>query len=147
MKIKYYHKMFWICYRLFGKWDKKTLHYESLVESTYKEITEIIWKKHNLKSVFEDIKSNHSNISSEEILKNLKELVDDYQRWEREVSKLSKRNIDSDLLKEYKKLGPRFLNEIKALNELTDEELNEYCELYSKQQKLHYEQINDMHAK
>lgn len=79
IKIKYYHQMFWICYKIFGKWDKRTLHYKLKIERTYGELVEALHKK-NFTDLFEVLKNSSDNISTEEILDNLK----------RNVSKLAK---------------------------------------------------------
>ena len=68
-----------------------------------------------------------------------KKLVE-FTQWKTEIAKLAKRNIDIGLLKELNDLGPKGLNEISALNSLTDEEFDKYCELYREKEKLYFEQ-------
>jgi len=64
-----------------------------------------------------------------------------FNEWETEIAKLAKRNIDIGLLKEFNSLGPKCLNEILALNSLTDEDFDKYCELYREKEKLSLQQI------
>lgn len=68
----------------------------------------------------------------------------EFNQWKTEIVKLAKRNIDIGLLKEFNSLGPKCLNEVIALNSLTDEEFDKYCELYRKKERLHFERIHKL---
>ena len=46
------------------------------------------------------------------------------------MSELSSKGVDSALIDELQKMGPRSLSEIKALNKLSEPELNEYVSLW-----------------
>ncbi|MGE7839597.1 hypothetical protein ACQKNX_02280 [Lysinibacillus sp. NPDC093712] len=68
-------------------------------------------------------------------------LVEQINQWNTEIAKLAKRNIDIGLLKELNSLGPKCLIEVLALNSLTDEKFDEYCQLYREKEKLSLAQI------
>ncbi|MGE8037836.1 hypothetical protein [Lysinibacillus sp. NPDC093692] len=76
------------------------------------------------------------------INKDVEKKVDEFTQWSTEIAKLAKRNIDIGLLKELNSLGPKCLKEILALNSLTNEKFDEYCELYREKEKLSFEQFN-----
>ncbi|WP_431811923.1 hypothetical protein [Lysinibacillus sp. FW12] len=59
----------------------------------------------------------------------------EFNQWKTEIAKLAKRNIDIGLLKELNSHGPKGITEISALNSLTDEEFDKYCELYREKEK------------
>ncbi|MEE3805454.1 hypothetical protein V2H29_00660 [Lysinibacillus fusiformis] len=72
----------------------------------------------------------------------VEEKIDEFTQWKTEIAKLAKRNVDIGLLKELNDLGPKSVNEILALNSLSDEEFDEYCGLYREKEKLSFEQFN-----
>ncbi|MBO0586455.1 phage tail tape measure protein [Sporosarcina sp. E16_8] len=65
-----------------------------------------------------------------DLLLNLSNQVDGFARWQSEIGKLSMRGTDETLLAELREMGPKALPELIALNELTDDQLSRYSELY-----------------
>lgn len=82
------------------------------------------------------------SIDESDTTKDVEEKIDEFTQWKTEIAKLAKRNVDIGLLKELNKLGPKCLIEVLALNSLTDEEFDKYCELYREKEKLFFEQFN-----
>lgn len=112
-------------------------------EGDVKEIAELnkalaSHKAHTLKPEFPVHVSE--SIDESDTTKDVEEKIDEIPQWDREIAKLAKRNIDIGLLKELYSLGPKCLNEILALNSLSDEEFDKYCELYREKEKLFFEQ-------
>ncbi|MET3658388.1 tape measure protein [Sporosarcina psychrophila] len=75
-----------------------------------------------------------------ELMENLQSQVDGIKNWQAEFEKVSKRNIDADLLKELSDLGVKALPELVALNSMTDEQLTKYSGLYQEKARLAREQ-------
>ena len=75
-----------------------------------------------------------------ELMENLQSQVDGIKSWQAEFEKVSKRNIDADLLKELSDLGVKALPELVALNSMTDEQLTKYSGLYQEKARLAREQ-------
>lgn len=80
------------------------------------------------------------NRTGQELLDNLQGQVDGFKKWQDEFAKLSSRGIDNGLLKELSDLGVKALPELVALNNMTDEQLTQYSELYREKSQLAREQ-------
>lgn len=75
-----------------------------------------------------------------ELLNNLQSQVDGFKKWQEEFEKLSNRNIDASLMEELSELGVKALPQLIALNQLTDEQLSQYSDLYQEKSQLAREQ-------
>lgn len=78
--------------------------------------------------------------SGKALLENLKSQVDAFKTWQQDMLTLEKRGVSGDLLEELRNLGPQAAGNIKALTQLTDEELDEYTKLFGEKSKLAAEQ-------
>jgi tape measure domain-containing protein len=79
--------------------------------------------------LFDKIEPKDEVLGSD-LIKNLKDQVNEFDDWTRQMSDLSGRGVDSALIDELQKMGPRSLSEIKALNKLSEPELIEYVSLW-----------------
>lgn len=68
--------------------------------------------------------------SGQQLFDNLARQVSALRQWEQQLEILVKRGIDKGLLAELQEMGPKALPELIALNELTDEQLTQYSEMY-----------------
>lgn len=82
-------------------------------------------------SLFEEFEFTQQD-NGEELLENLQGQVDGLELWMDTIEQVSGRLSNADLIAELQGLGPKALGELMALNQLTDEQLSEYEELYWK---------------
>ena len=75
-------------------------------------------------------------LSGKDLLDNLQTQVDGLEEWTKELDTLSARGIEEGLLEELQAMGPSALAELKALNELTDEELSAYGDTWQKKNQI-----------
>lgn len=80
-------------------------------------------------SLFEEFNITQEK-SGEKLLENLDGQVQGLEEWINTIEEVGQRIQNEDLMKELTSLGPKALGELKALNELTDEQLAYYEELY-----------------
>ena len=96
--------------------------YEQALESRTKAL-------YDTYGLFDKIEPKDEVLGSD-LIKNLKDQVNEFDEWTRQMSELSGKGVDSALIDELQKMGPRSLSEIKALNKLSEPELNEYVSLW-----------------
>lgn len=71
-----------------------------------------------------------SKQSGDDLLKNLESQLDGLNDWEKEITDLSSKAIDDGLLAELREMGPKALPQLRALNGMTKEQLEEYSLIY-----------------
>jgi tape measure domain-containing protein len=69
-------------------------------------------------------------VKGTDLLNNLQGQVDQFEDWQKNIDELAKKGIDEGLLEELRKMGPAANAQIKALNGLTDEDLQKYVDLW-----------------
>ena len=102
--------------------------YESVLRSRTSELT-------NFKGIFEEMNKTEY-VSGQKLLQNLKGQLTQLTTWSEEIQKLVARGLDDSLLKTLEEMGPNAINEITALNRLTDEELVEYVDIWKQKNEL-----------
>ncbi|MGE7020411.1 phage tail tape measure protein [Solibacillus cecembensis] len=93
----------------------------------------------NFKGIFDEFKFE-IGATGEELMSNLSSQVLAFEEWQRQIDMLSDKAINKGLLAELKEMGPNALPQLIALNSMTDTQLTEYSNLYSKKSKLAREQ-------
>lgn len=78
-----------------------------------------------------DEPSYNYETSKEELMWNMQEQVRMMQDWQSDLANLQARGISSAMAKELENLGPTSADKIRALSEMTDEELQKYSALYA----------------
>ncbi|ASA25423.1 phage tail tape measure protein [Paenibacillus donghaensis] len=71
-----------------------------------------------------------SETSGQDLLDNLRGQVEYLDKWADNIRTLSAKGIDKGLLEELRQMGPQAAPELAALNQLTDEQLQEYSGLW-----------------
>lgn len=89
-----------------------------------------------------DEPSYNYEISKEELMWNMQEQVRMMQDWQSDLANLQARGISSAMAKELENLGPASADKIRALSEMTDEELQKYSNLYTTKGNLATGQAN-----
>ncbi|MBE6722007.1 MAG: hypothetical protein E7572_05915 [Ruminococcaceae bacterium] len=89
-----------------------------------------------------DEPSYNYETSKEELMWNMQEQVRMMQDWQSDLANLQARGISSAMSKELENLGPASADKIRALSEMTDEELQKYSNLYATKGSLATGQAN-----
>lgn len=89
--------------------------------------------------LFDEIKGK-TDVTGRELLKNLRDQVDAFQKWQEDMTALQERGVTGPLLDELQEMGPKAADSIHALTTLTDKELDEYMDLFAEKGKLAAEQ-------
>lgn len=71
-----------------------------------------------------------AEVSGEELLKNLRDQGAALSEWDQSLKALEGRGVGNALIEELQKMGPSSKAQIKALMQLTDEQLDEYVALF-----------------
>lgn len=97
--------------------------YQSAVESR----TNSLYQSYGL---FDEVTEKEA-VSSDTLMKNLEGQIQEFGEWQDILGQLSARGVDSDLISELQEMGPSAIAEIKALNSMSDDELDKYVSLWS----------------
>ncbi|EIJ79108.1 bacteriophage-related protein [Bacillus methanolicus PB1] len=127
-KEEYEQKVKEINNRLLEEERKLTEEYEKAVDSRAKSL-------YSFAGIFDEIKRK-SDVSGQGLLQNLADQVGAFKDWQGNIVSLSARGIDDGLLQELREMGPKAVDEIAALNSLSDEELNQYVQLWREKNAL-----------
>ena len=106
--------------------------YNDAVESRYQDIVKSF-------GLFEEVKQREA-VTSETLSKNLNDQVQALREWTNQLNQLERRKVTKTLLDELKAMGPSAIEELKALNSMTDSELKSYQNNYQEKSKLAREQ-------
>jgi TP901 family phage tail tape measure protein len=114
--------------RLAEEERKLTEEYEKAVEDRTKSL-------YSFAGLFDEFKRKN-DVSGQGLLKNLSDQVNAFKDWQTNIASLAARGIDEGLLQELRDMGPKAVDEISALNSLSDEELQQYVQLWREKNAL-----------
>ena len=97
--------------------------YQSSLESR----TNSLYQSYGL---FDEVKEREE-VSGETLMKNLTDQVQEFGEWQDILGSLSARGLSSELVGELREMGPSAIAQIKALNSMSDSELEKYAALWS----------------
>ena len=95
----------------------------------------------NFAGTFDEI-SKESEITGAQLVSNLSGQVNAFKEWQTQIGDLSSKAIDQGLIAELREMGPKALNEIRALNALSETELQKYSDLYAEKARLATEETD-----
>jgi hypothetical protein len=78
-----------------------------------------------------DAVKEREDVSGDTLMKNLEGQVKEFGEWQDILDSLSGRGLDSEFIEELQNMGPSAISQIKALNSMTDSELEKYASLWS----------------
>ena len=110
--------------------DKLTQDIQSLndqYENALKSRENSLYQSYGL---FDEVKEREE-VSGETLMKNLEGQVKEFGEWQDILDSLSARGLDSALIEELQEMGPDAISQIKALNSMSDSELEKYASLWS----------------
>ena len=81
--------------------------------------------------LFKEFSSETDN-TSETLLTNLEGQVGALQEWDSILDSIASRGVDAKFVEELQAMGPSVLADLKQINAMTDEQLNQYVELWNK---------------
>ena len=96
-------------------------------ENALKSREDSLYRSYGL---FDEVKEREE-VSGETLMKNLEGQVKEFGEWQDILDKLSARGLDSELIEELQQMGPDAISQIKALNSMSDSELEKYASLWS----------------
>ncbi len=107
---------------------------ESDIESLNQQYKDAIESRantlYNSYGLFDEVAEREA-VASETLLNNLRNQVDEFTDWQRALSDLSARGVDSALIEELQEMGVKSTAQIEALVSMTEDDLNEYVSLWS----------------
>lgn len=93
--------------------------------------------------LFDEVKD--SDYDGTIFMENLEMQVNAFEEWQKEMGILANRGLDKDLIDELTEMGPAALEKIRALNRLTDEQLDKYQQLWKqKTTQAHDQAVDEM---
>lgn len=84
-----------------------------------------------------------TDLTSDDLLNNLQGQVDGLEQWMDNLDELSDRGVGDDLIAELQELGPQSAAQVQLLTEMTDDELDEYVNLFRRKNRLARSQALD----
>ncbi len=102
--------------------NKLTEEYTRAVEDRTKSL-------YSFAGLFDEIKKK-DDVTGQGLLNNLQNQVNVFTKWQNNLSNLSGRGLNSDLLSELTDMGPKAADEIAALTSLSDDQLTQYVSLW-----------------
>lgn len=118
--------------RLQNDWQRDFKAINAEYENAVKDRANTIYSTYGL---FDKITEAEEKITGEDLITNLSDQVNQLTEWRSNLSQLYTKGVSDDLIKELQDLGPDSLDELKALNSLTEEELENYAELWKTKHK------------
>lgn len=85
--------------------------------------------------LFDQVKDGEF-VSGEVLTENLKGQLAALEEWTKNINELAGKGLDEAFIEELREMGPSSAEQIKALNSMTDEELNAYVELWRAKHQL-----------
>ena len=95
-------------------------------ENALKSREDSLYKSYGL---FDAVKER-DEVSGDTLMKNLEGQVKEFGEWQDILESLAGRGLDSDLIEELQDMGPDAIAQIKALNQMSDSELEKYADLW-----------------
>lgn len=85
--------------------------------------------------LFDEIAKSEQPVSGKQLLSNLEGQVIAFSSWQDQIDALRKKGVSNALIDELEAMGPQSLEQIKALNQLSEPELERYSMLWKKKHR------------
>lgn len=102
---------------------------ERLNESYQNQVKSRADSLYNSYGLFDEV-AEREEVSGEALMKNLEGQVKEFEDWQDTLASLSSRGVDADLIAELSEMGPSAISQIKALEAMSDDELDKYVALW-----------------
>lgn len=84
-----------------------------------------------------------TDLTGDDLLNNLQGQVDGLEHWMDNLDELSDRGVGDDLIAELQELGPQSAAQVRLLTEMTDDQLDDYVNLFRRKNRLARSQALD----
>ena len=84
-----------------------------------------------------------TDLTGDDLLNNLQGQVDGLEQWMDNLDELSDRGVGDDLIAELQELGPQSAAQVQLLTEMTDDQLDDYVNLFRRKNRLARSQALD----
>lgn len=108
-------------------------------DDALKSRTDSLYKSYGL---FDEI-SKKDKVSANKLFRNLQDQTAEFEDWMDTLNLLQGRGLNEALIEELQEMGPSAIEQIKALNSMSDSQLAQYANLWSDKHKLAKEQATD----
>jgi TP901 family phage tail tape measure protein len=108
---------------------------KQLTEAYNRAVEERTRSLYSFAGLFDEIKTE-SDVTGEQLLANLEGQVKAFEEWQKNIQTLIDRGLDEGLINELREMGPRASVEIAALVSLSDEQLQQYAQLWKQKHEL-----------
>jgi TP901 family phage tail tape measure protein len=123
--------------RLIEEEKRLTNEYNQTLDSRTKSL-------YSFSGIFDEV-TKKSEVSGQQLIENLKSQVTTFEEWSKNIATLASKGIDKGLLEELRAMGPSAATEIAALNTLSDQQLQDYVNLWkSKNNLARTEAVNEL---
>ena len=85
--------------------------------------------------LFDEVSKSDEPVTGKQLLSNLEGQVVAFSSWQDQLDALSAKGVSNGLIDELEAMGPASLEQIKALNQLSDPELDRYVMLWQKKHR------------
>ena len=113
------------------------------IEATQKEYDDAVKSRadslYNAYGLFDEVTEQEA-VTGEQLIANLEGQLEAFENWTENINGLSAKGVDTELIDELREMGPSSAAQIQALNEMTDEELDKYVDLWREKRELAEEQ-------
>lgn len=113
----------------FEKWQENTLKKTQDIVDKYKNAMEDA-KKEAASGLFEEVAERNEEVTKEKLKKNLEDQVNQIKEFNNIILQLRTRLMGTNLFDAITEMGVDSIDELRALNDMTDTELSEYANLY-----------------
>lgn len=86
--------------------------------------------------LFDKVTKDEEAITGDQLMENLQGQLDAFEAWTKDLNSLIDRGLDEALIDELREMGPASAAEIAALSAMTDEQLNQYVEMWRQKHEL-----------
>ena len=85
---------------------------------------------YNAYGLFDEV-SKKEEVSGDTLFNNLQGQIDEFNDWKSQLDSLASKGIDGGFIDELQEMGPSSIAQIKALNKMSDSQLQQYVTLWS----------------
>ena len=113
------------------KFNDEIQKLEDEYENQLKSRTDALYGAYKL---FDEV-TKKDKVKGSSLVKNLQDQTAVFEDWNNIINRLSARGLSSELIKELQEMGPSAIEELKALNSLSDTQLSQYANLWADKHK------------
>lgn len=118
--------------------DKLAQDEQALTDAYKKAVNDRTKALYDFAGIFDKV--SRKDVNGQELIDNLSSQVDAFKDYQSNIESLSSKGVDQGLIQELKDAGPKSVDQIKALNSLSADQLQQYVVLWQEKSSLAREQ-------